>query len=129
MVGPGQGPERGPWLPLTGDEMSKPIHDCPCCVCGQIELHWSDRRCWVSPEDIKGMADTIVACALDHADDRGRGVPWGLDSKLTDRLKLVVEKHLNAVRSDWLHYNVEVDVEGRQRLYDDIVSVLKEIAC
>jgi len=73
------------------------------------------------------MADTIVACALDHAGDRGCGVPWGLDSRLTDRLKSVVEKHLNAVRSDWLHHNVELDVEGRQRLYDDIVYVLRVV--
>ena len=100
------------------------IHDCPCCICGQIELMWSDRVAHVFIDNFAGIADVIVACVLDHHYDRGDGIPMGLSSATADRLGPIIERHLSAKAPDWRKRTVEFNDEEREHLYNDIMAVL-----
>ena len=101
------------------------FHDCPNCRCGQIRLGWSDREVYVFSEDLDSFAAVILNCALDHAYERGKGVPYGLDWDLECKLQHVVTKHLSAKDSDWLNNTVDLDDTERESFLYDIISVLK----
>lgn len=104
----------------------KPIHpECPCCLCGIIELTWSDRIANVDPEDHTDVAERVIACALDHSYDRtDTGVPYGIHDTIRDALAPVVAKHLSAIREDWKDHSVSMNEEQRKAFRTDLLAVL-----
>lgn len=102
----------------------KPLHDCPDCTCGRIELSWSDRRTHVFPDDLDEIARVVVNCALDHSYDRGRGVPYGLEDKQEDTLLPVVARHLAAVDAEWRDRSVSMSPEQRETFLCDVRAAL-----
>lgn len=113
---------------------------CPGCRRGGVEgveqalkaarraewvrtLEWSDRAINV-PDNVFGVADGIVSCALDHGSDRGNGVPCGMSSAERDACLPVVAKHLSAVNPQWLTHSVDLDESQRLALFADLVAAL-----
>ena len=105
----------------------KPIHDCPCCTCGMIELTWSDRSCFVVEDDPQQIAEAIYYCAADHCYDRHDGVPYGLPNTIRDAVRPVVARHLSAIRPDWLDHSVSPTEDQKVALIADLVAVIKPL--
>lgn len=111
--------------------MKKSQHDCPCCVCGQTDLSWSDREAFVFPSDLETIANTVVNCALDHSYDRtGSGIPYGMDRihrNLEDALYPIVDKHLSAINPQWKEHTIDMNHEQRQNFLAELLSKIKEV--
>jgi len=102
--------------------------DCPCCTCGQIQLTWSDRECWVFPEDLGSVAEAIVNCALDHSYDRPRGgAPDGITRTQRAAVEPVIARDLSAVEPDWEHKTVEMTEDQRLLFVRDVKAALEAL--
>lgn len=101
----------------------------PCPNCGwpepQYTLSWSDRKVDVAVLDLPAIADVVAGCALDHSYDRGDGVPYGLPRDVREALAPVVAQHLSAKRPDWLKHTVEMSEDERERMRDEVLTVLR----
>lgn len=105
----------------------KPLHECPYCTCGQVELTWSDRGVSVFLDDHEGVADAVMSCALDSHFDRNRtGVPWGLPEKLREVFAPVVAKHLSAQDPDWDNVTIYMSEKDKQNFLEELIAVSKE---
>jgi len=102
------------------------MHDPTCCTCTKVLLTWSDRGIWVDPGNLDEVADAVVCCALDHAYDRGHGVPYGFGSSARKALEAIVAKRLGLLDKGWLTATVELTEEERAALRADILLVLDE---
>lgn len=104
----------------------KSLHDCPHCVCDLDEYTWSDRVAWVHPDDLDELAQMVVNCALDHHYDRGGGVPWGFAKDMSEQLAVVVDRHLGAVRKDWIGHTVSMEPAARAAFLKEVRETLEK---
>lgn len=108
-----------------------PIHDCPNCTCGMIELTWSDRVAVVFPDDAEGIADAIVSCTFDHSYDRtDTGVPDGLPDEISVVCAEIVARHLDAFYPAWKDNTIpwsEDNNEAVRRLRQELVTILNTV--
>lgn len=103
----------------------KAKHDCPYCICGQVELTWSDRSFTVFPDDMDEVAETIIACALDHYYDRYNGVPDGLGKEVEAAVSPVVAKHLAAVNPDWRTVSIDMTEVDLAAFKTELIATLR----
>lgn len=91
-----------------------PIHNCPNCTCGMIELTWSDRTAFVFPDDAHGIADAIVSCVLDHSYDRtDTGIPYGLPDEIFAACAEIVDRHMSAGFPRWKDNTIPCSQESK----------------
>ena len=108
-----------------------PIHNCPNCTCGMIELTWSDRAAFVFPEDAEGIADAIVSCAFDHYYDRtDTGVPDGLPDEISVVCAEIVARRLDVFYPGWRDSTIPWSKDGdkeEERLREELVTKLRTV--
>lgn len=107
-------------------EHSKPLHDCPSCVCGLDCFIWSDREIYIDTNDADNIIECILNCVQDHIYDRTKtGIPYSsyFTSQQADKLAKVVSSFMAANEPSW--FDKTTSLTDSQK--EELSGLLKEV--